>query len=129
MEKEFYITKEQFVALKEAWKSKASHSASEMIIYNLLRSKPIDNGFCPKTKNIQGGNEWYAFNNATRTAKRFCEPRRVRVDNPNGLVNILTGHIHRMWVDDLESTQAEFKEKYNIDMPSDIIFKFEGALK
>lgn len=122
MEKEFYISKEQFSALKEAWNQKQHHSAAEMIIYNILRSKPADNGFVPKTKNIQGNDGWYGFNLAQRGAARFCAPRRNYVrDLPNPKAG-------RM-VDDNDSTLKQFKERFGIDMPTDLLPKISQVRK
>lgn len=129
MEKEFYITKEEFVALKEAWKAKADHSAPEIIIYNILRSKPVDNGFVPKTKNIQGRNEWYAFNEALYYAKSYCAPARLSVEDPQGLISRLTGKRANKWISDIEPTKKKFKDRFGIDMPEDIIAALGGAKK
>lgn len=124
MEKEFYITKEQFIALKEAWKKRSYHSAKDVIIYNILRSKPADNGFCPKTKNIQGNNEWYAFNTATYSAGTFCSPHRkyAKVIDPKwGLVS--------RWIDDPGKAEEEFKATFGIEMPEDIKTKISESKK
>ena len=122
MEKEFYITKEQFIALKEAWKKKSTHSAAEIIIYNILRSKPADNGFCPKTKNIQGNDEWYGFNQALFGAKSKCSAYRIYVrDQPNPKAG--------RWVDDMETTLKQFKETFGIDMPEGIATKISESKK
>lgn len=128
MEKEYYITKEQFNALKPAWKAKSSHSAKEMIIYNILRSKPADNGFCPKTKNIQGNDEWYGYKEAWQSAKWFCEPDHIMIDDKT-IISRLTGQFGKKWIFDVEPTKKRFKEMFGIDMPEDILAKIEEAKK
>jgi hypothetical protein len=106
MEKTFYISKEQFVAVTSKWKSGNTHTVADHIIYNVLRSKPIDLGFSKKTKHIQAMNPWYAFNNASSTAKWMCD-MRVQAD----------------------SKKEIFKQKFGIDMPEGIASKFEGVKK
>ena len=68
---EYNITKEQYLAVLAAWKSKESHTAEEHIIYNLLRSKPLELGFNSRAKNIQGNDPWFAFNVAGTAAKKM----------------------------------------------------------
>jgi len=94
MEKQYYISKEQFETAKATWKSnQKTHSAWEHIIYNILRSKKPSTGFCEKTKAIQGNNLWHAYDNAFREAKWHCSPR--------GNVTL-------------------FKERFGIEMPQDL---------
>ena len=77
MEKQYYISKEQFETAKATWKSnQKTHSAWEHIIYNILRSKDMRNGFCAKTKNIQANDSWFRYNDALRTARWYCNPKR-----------------------------------------------------
>lgn len=71
MEKEYYITKEEFITLKAKWASKSAHESWHHIIYNVLRSKDIKTGFAEKTKNIQGNNSWFAYDRAKWDAKMF----------------------------------------------------------
>ena len=68
MEKQFSISKEQFKSLSSAWKSSESHTASEHVIYNILRGKSARNGFVARTKNIQGNDAWFAFKKAQKEA-------------------------------------------------------------
>jgi|JI10StandDraft_1071094.scaffolds.fasta_scaffold55820_4 hypothetical protein len=72
MEKEYFISKEEFLSAKAKWASSDYHTASNHIIYNALRSKPLDHGFHQKTKNIQGNDAWYAFKEAKRGAWWFA---------------------------------------------------------
>jgi len=114
MENQYYISKEQFLTLKAKWKESNNHSASDMIVYNILRSKPADHGFVAKRKNIQGNNEWHAFNEALWYAsytKKMRDP------------------VTKFFVIDIEATNAEFKAKYGIDRPSDFADKFQGLKK
>ena len=50
MEKNYILTKEQFEALKKNWKQKKSHSAAELIVYNVLRGCDPKRGFTPITR-------------------------------------------------------------------------------
>ena len=129
MENQYYISKEQYLAIKAAWKIKSSHTASEMVIYNILRSKPVDNGFCEKTKNIQGCDEWHGFNSALYTANKFCSPDHILVEDPTVPVNRITGRLGKKWVFDNEPTLKRFIEKYGIDMPECISNKISESRK
>lgn len=71
MEKTYLISKEQYLKAKKTWASKNNHEAFEMIIYNLLRSKPLNNGFCEKKSNIQGNDPWYAYHQALSGARWY----------------------------------------------------------
>lgn len=95
MEKTYYITKEEFCAVKEAWKAKQNREAWEHIIYNILRSKEADNGFCPKTKNIQGNDPWHNYNNALMRAsymlKHYKFSDYFNIEMPEGFLEKLKG--------------------------------------
>jgi|GEM_PF-3949269 len=70
-QKQFLISKEDYLTIKATWK-KQPRESWEHIVYNILRSKDLKNGFTEKTKNIQGNNSWYAYNEAKRYAIRVC---------------------------------------------------------
>ena len=73
MEKQYIITTEQYHQLKAAWKIKADNksiTAQDIVIYNLLRGKPADRGFCESSgKHIRGNDPWYAYKEASGRAK------------------------------------------------------------
>lgn len=121
MEKQYYISKEQFIALKEAWKKIANPTASDMIIYNILRSKAADNGFSPKTKNIQGIDEWRGYNDARYSADRFISMRRV--------YGKLPGATYSGYMDAPGKAEEEFKARFGIEMPKDLKNKIQEAKK
>lgn len=80
--KEHYITKHEYVILKSNWKKGLDEDfepdAWHMVMYNLLRDKPLDRGFKEKTKNIQGNNSWYAFIQATDYIISQANPMRQK---------------------------------------------------
>lgn len=115
MEKEYYISKEQFITLKNKWKEHNHHTAADIIIYNVLRSKPADNGFVARTKNIQSNDEWYAFHEALRDAIGDCSPGR-KWDGGK-------------YVIDTERYLERFKEHFGIAMPAGITDKLKEAKK
>lgn len=121
MEKQYYISKEQFLALKEAWKKIAHPTASDMIIYNILRSKPADNGFSPKTKNIQANDEWRGFNAARYSANSFISMRRV--------YGPLPGATYKGFMDAPGKAEEEFKLRFGIELPKDLKNKIQEAKK
>lgn len=96
MENTFNFTKDQYLLAKETWAQTKAHSASDHIIYNILRSKPIDYGFTIKTKNIQGNDPWFEFNKAyfmaRWTLQRNPELFKIKFgfDLPTNLVGLIT---------------------------------------
>lgn len=61
-ENTYMLSKEEFLKLKAHWsKTCRNRTSAEMLIYNLLRSKPARNGFAAKTKGVQSNNPWQAF--------------------------------------------------------------------
>lgn len=67
---EHFLNKEQFTTIKATWSNLESASAASHIVYNLLRSLPIDRGFVPfkstNTNKISSHNNdpWNGFNQA-----------------------------------------------------------------
>lgn len=115
MEKQYYITKEQFTALTAAWRAKASHSATEHIIYNILRSKDAKLGFVERAKNIQGNDSWYAYKEALKAAKSLCStknPWAQYKDTPHSR-SYESGEAR------IKANQQKFKDTFGIDMPAD----------
>lgn len=90
----YLISKEDYLTLKATWK-KQNRSAWEHVVYNILRSKDPKNGFCLKTKNIQGDDPWYAYKKAKRWAMFYTYP------SPPGL----------------RPNTFNFKECFGIDIP------------
>lgn len=118
MEKTFYIDKEQYKITTATWKAKHDHTAADQVIYNVLRCKPIDRGFCEKQKNILGNDPWFAFNSALKTA--IWQATQVATNSA--------------WYG--ESTKqsdarklAYFKETFGFDMPNDLREKLDGNKK
>ena len=99
MEKEYFISKEEFLAIKETWAKRPNNhaTADEHIIYNALRSLPLERGFAEKKKNIQGNDPWYAFKNA----KMIAHWRTKR------------------------ALPGEFKKAYGIDIPDGLLDKLK----
>lgn len=102
MEQTKLLTKEQYQALKAAWKASKHHDAAEHIIYNILRSLPATKGFTPIAEdnlnkiNSNQGDRWNGYNEARRTATwRFP---RIRDSKMYDLVDL-----------------AKFKERWGID--------------
>lgn len=63
--KNYYITKEEYIILQDAWKSgpwpSGYRTAQDHIVYNILRGKDAKRGFREKVKNIQGGHPAWAY--------------------------------------------------------------------
>lgn len=99
MEKEYFISKEEFLAVKETWAKRPNNIAfaDEHIIYNALRSLPLDRGFTEKKKNIQGNTPWYAFIKAKMVA--YWRTKRA--------------------------LPGEFKKQYGIDIPDGLLDKLK----
>ena len=125
MEKTYYISKEQFTTLTTTWANTKDHSAWQHIIYNILRDKPADLGFTQKTKNIQGNNPWYAFNNALSLAEAEINPSRAIIKKwgvvEKGLFGSKSG-----WIEQPNPHYKSFKDLFGIDMPADFLDKLKA---
>lgn len=112
MEKQFYISKEQFTELKASWKKLAETktiTASDILIYNILRSKKPSLGFTATTNNchIQGNDPWFAFQSAKWDA---------------------TSKYTSSWKPELtDARKQKFKDRFGIDMPEDFKTKINEA--
>ena len=132
---EHFLTKEQYIATKAAWKNKDSHSARNIIIYNMLRSLPLDRGFVPyKAENsdkIVSNNQdrWNGFNSA--------------VSLNNSMFNsLLKPSTYPAWMkpDDIIKQTVlneerkikiaeNFKSDFGLDLTEDLILDIIEALK
>jgi len=123
MEKQYFISKEQFVALLAAWKASTHHTAAEHIIYNILRSKDARLGFIERKSNIQGDDPWYAYKLALNDALRLCS-----LANPWEKYKD-TSH-HGSYVGgqkQVEERQKRFKDRFGIDIPEGLLELLKGA--
>ena len=116
MEKQFNITKEQYLTMLATWRATKAHDAADQILYNILRTKPADRGFTEKTKNIQGNDPWFAYHNAL-----YLASKRISLANPYPMRESSQAAI--------ESRKAAFKQTFGIDIPEGIADKFEGTKK
>lgn len=110
MEKTFYTTKEQHVALLKTWKGKKEHTAAQHVIYNILRSKPADHGFVEKYADILPPGDprrWKAYREAVIEAKWFLTKTAYNYD----------------------AKRDAFKRLFGFDLPEDLVAKFEGIQK
>lgn len=115
MEKNYIITAEQYLALKQAWKHLSDIGGilpGDVVIYNLLRGKPVRNGFAPVKilSKIKSGDAWYAFNNACHDAERALPVRSYSIDER---------HASRL-------TDA-FKARYGIDAVAGLFDALQAA--
>ena len=81
MELKYIIDKVQYLVVKQQWKNTNEHSATELILYNLLRGFPAKRGFTPitnKNKLANGATEWCNFESA-----RFCVLRDLTEPTPS----------------------------------------------
>jgi hypothetical protein len=117
MEQNYFITKEQYQAVKQAWKSRYDHTSWEVVVYNALRSKPIRNGFVERGRNIQGCNPWYAFKLALQDAQRSISTKNPytnpRLQNPDAPLNNSFENAEKR----INVSKAAFKKTFGIDIP------------
>lgn len=117
MEKTYFITKEQYQAVKAAWTTRYNHTAWEIVIYNILRSKPIRNGFVERGRNIQGDSPWYAFKLALQGARQACSTK-----NPWEKDRGTRNHFAVIHADErIAASQTAFRNTFGIDMPEGIM--------
>ena len=86
MEKNYIITKEQYLAVKAAWK-KEPNLFRNIILYNILRSFPPKRGYTAITNPVKlanGMKEWDGFNTAKFWLERsFVEPKVSKWHTPD----------------------------------------------
>jgi hypothetical protein len=116
MEKQFNITKEQYLTMLTTWRATKAHDAADQILYNILRTKPADRGFIAKSKHIQGNDPWFAYHNAL-----FLARRRISLANPYPMRESSQSAI--------DARKAAFKQTFGFDIPEGIADKLEGAKK
>jgi len=124
---EQFLTKEQYLATKAAWKNSYSHSAKDIIIYNLLRSFPLDRGFTPfndTSLNRISSNyndKWNGFNTAVSLAYSNINSLKIEATFPSW-----------MKADDIEKRKQynanvrlayidNFKTTFGLDLTDEII--------
>ena len=73
MEKIYYLSREQYEAVKASWKSEKQHSAWKHIVYNVLRDKDPKHGFHEKKGNIQGNDPWFRYKEALRQIRYYTK--------------------------------------------------------
>lgn len=121
MENQFNITKEQYLTMLATWKAKKEHDAADIILYNILRTKPADRGFTEKTKNIQGNDPWFAYHEALNLARR-----RVNLTNPYNQQYLPS------WTrgeNDIKQRKENFLQTFGFEIPEGIAAKLEGVKK
>lgn len=119
--KEYYITREQYLALKAAWAAKPTHMHWEILLYNILRSKPIDHGFSEKKKAIQCGDSWFGFNNALSYARHYAIKTKCPWEAGSSSAE--------RWQKRMEENKLKLLSIFGIEMPEDIATKLEGQRK
>ena len=125
MEKTYFITREDYLKLKAAWKKLADAKnikPADIIIYNMLRGKAPVNGFtatAPGSKHERANDPWYAFEEAKKAALSKL---------PNGHSVKLTMKWYPAKAEDyLAKVKAAFIERYGIEAPEELNEKLCGA--
>lgn len=66
------LSKDQYLHMKSTWAKNNSHSAADMVTYNVLRGFPADRGFVPLTVpskiTSRSNDKWDGFNTARNVA-------------------------------------------------------------
>jgi hypothetical protein len=68
----YIIEKDQLASVLAAWKQPKSHTASQHVIYNVLRGYEPKRGFTPitrPTKLANGAEQWFGYDMAIFTAR------------------------------------------------------------
>lgn len=118
MEKQYYLTKEQFTSLSAAWKARRHHTGSEHIIYNILRSKSAKLGFCERTTSVQNNDTWYGFHTALQGAKAMCNTAN-KMERYRG--NERYAQSVQAEDDRIKARLAYFKGTFGIELPADLL--------
>lgn len=125
MTQNYIITREQFLIVKETWAKQKSHSASEHIIYNALRSKPLDLGFVERKSNIQGCDSWYGFKEPKKDAIRA-------ISQVNPWEKYKDTQYHRSYEggqEQIKNRNESFKRVFGIQIPETLLEVLNSTAK
>lgn len=111
----YYLTKEEYLAVKAVWSAMSKHSPQDLIIYNILRGKPVKNGFKESTKQILGNNPWF-------TLDKYKMLAYFKMPESNS--RFMTRH--PAYIDrKIDISKSEFKSNFGIDIPIDLTEKIK----
>ena len=123
MENQFNITKEQYLTMRSTWAAKKEHDAADIILYNILRTKPADRGFSAKGKNIQGNDPWFAYHTALYYARKRVYPVNPFTYNPK-----FPGSWNR-GEEAIKNNKEHFLCTFGFEIPEALHDKLNGANK
>ncbi len=110
----FIVSKEQFQLVKATWCSNPTHSAADIVTYNLLRGFPADRGFTPISEtnphkiSSNSNDAWFGFNHAKNIAygNVMVATNRWRSEEDNKAIT--------------ERHTQQFKEKFGIELTEEL---------
>lgn len=121
MEKTYFLNREQYLNLKAAWKNLSDSkqiTPGDVVIYNVLRGKPIANGFSKTTNpnHIQRNNEWNGFVQAKEAALNNlpeCSSSTYWLRTARKITEDTKAHYERA----NEKLRINFERKFGIEIP------------
>jgi hypothetical protein len=124
----FIITKEQYEQVKANWKQSKFHSASDHLIYNVLRGFNPSRGFTPITstnKLTNGAHPAHAFNNAKQYWTQIFTPPHIKSPNfymsrPTKLVEDLLIHNTKL---------KKLSDKFGVEIDLEFADKLKDVIK
>lgn len=122
----FIINKEQYLAVKAAWKQipEAHRSATEHIFYNVLRGFDPNRGFTPiksEEKLRNGAQPWQTFHYAKACVHSILRaPIAYAHDKPERIA---------AKEEQYKKALAELSRKYGVEFTPELIAKIEETLK
>lgn len=118
--KNYLLDKESYQNVLLAWRKQSSHSPSQHIIYNLLRSFNARRGFTQitnKNKLSNGSSPWLGYEEAYEFAKRMLAiPVQSRYDTDE--------YFNRR-----VSQRVEYFKDFGVDITDDLATKLLAALE
>ena len=117
MEKQYLISKDEYQTVKQFWVSIKEHPAWHHIIYNILRSKPADHGFCIKQGNFQGNDPWYGYNDPLHEVKAECSTVNAWAVQKGTSYDRIYQHVEEK----IAQRKKAFKATFGIDLPEGFI--------
>ena len=122
----FIINKEQYLAVKAAWKQipEAHRSATEHIFYNVLRGFDPQRGFTPiksEAKIRNGAQPWQSYKDAKYRANYILQPPFTYThDKPERIASKAENY---------KKVLAELSRKYGVEFTPELIAKIQEVLK
>lgn len=137
---EHFLTKEQYLIIKSAWANQSTAHAYHHIIYNILRSLPIDLGFVPfKPTNLNkiasnNRDRWNGFNQSLHQIYSMADFQDTSTEAftknyPKYWSADQIESRRRLMISDHSNRKASFMARFGVELTDELCQKLKDAIK